>query len=297
MLGKLFRIAGRVAGKAAKGGADIARKGKLLDASALFGQAAPKGKVINAATRFGGSGGGGAARGLGKWFGEKGGRGGLYALNALKGAAWGSIPGAAMWAGTGDFSWMPIMMGAGALRGGAKGFMKDAAPMKTPNFRRKAMGYMAGRGMMTNLAIGTTIGAATESPEWAVYGAAGIPVAKGLAKFLFHPKGSMTMLKGMLQAPFSPNKAAATLSRLTTQQASASAGFMGLLAGGAYGAYGIADRAASGYERRDNSVTAGYFPGGVMPLGQGGPGIGNNHLSSEGLTLALHRNANKTRVV
>lgn len=225
-------------------------------------------------------------------------RAGQIGLGALKGAAIGAIPGAALWGMTGNSDWMMLGAGAGAFRGAARAGLKGAEKMAEPNAWRKITNYTASGKMVRNLAIGSAIGVAQEDPNWAIYGAAGIPAIKPVAKAFYSPKGGLGMLKGTLQAPFAPGKAAETLSRVTGQQAFASAGFMGLVAGGASSVYNTYDRAASGYEPRDNSVTSGYFPGGTMALGQGrGPGIGNNHLSSEGLTLALHRNANKTRVI
>ena len=223
---------------------------------------------------------------------------GAVGAGALKGALKGAIPGAALWDITGNSDWMWMGMGAGALRGGAKGALIGASPVKNPKFGRKIANYMAGGKMMRNLAIGTGIGMYQDDPNWAAFGAIGIPIAKWGAKTFYSPKGGLGMLKGAIQAPFSPTRAGATLAKVSGMEAWASAGFIGLMAGGASSAYNTYSRAASGYEPRDNSVTSGYFPGGTMTLGQGRkPGIGNNHLSSEGLTLALHNNASRTRVI
>jgi len=201
------------------------------------------------------------------------------AERGLGGAVKGFALGAGLSLATGNASWMPLMAGAGGFRGASAGFLKP--------------GSMFGGGRLArNMAIGSAVGVATDNPNWAVYGAVGLPLARKAAGFMASPRGSMTYLKGLAQVPFSPRTAARTFGGLGMGQAMAAPAFMGLVAGAVYNGAAM----ASNWGNTPNDVNSGRYPGGVAPLHPGrGQGIPNDNLATEGLTLALHKQARKTR--
>jgi hypothetical protein len=198
--------------------------------------------------------------------------------------------GAPLWALTGNADWMPLMMGAGAFRGGTKGLMASRPAGATGGFETKWWGGWAKPNRFAaNMAIGTAAGVAMDNPNFAVFGALGLPLAKGAARFMMNPAHARRATLGMLQTPFSPAAAARTFSKMDVVQAGAGMGAIGVGAGVGYEMFRLA------LGPRNNDVTSGYYPGGVAPLHPGGRGIPNNHLSTEGLTLALHKNGRRTR--
>lgn len=217
-------------------------------------------------------------------------RAGFVGMNAAVGLAKGAALGGGMWALSGDASWMPLMMGMGAYRGGSKAMISSRDSKVKKGFEHMLGGTFAPGKLTRNFAIGAGIGLATGDPNFGVYGALGIPAASFLLRSSFRPRGGLRTLKAFAQAPFSPTAAMRTMQGVSEPMAFASMGFVGLLAGGAAGA----TKTMMGGNK---DVNSGYYPGGVMPLMDGGRGIPNNHLNTEGLTLALHKNARKTRVM
>ena len=229
-------------------------------------------------------------------------RAGFVAGHAFRGAAKGALVGGGLWAATGNSDWMPLMVGAGAWMGGARGVMGSAlGPVKTAksatgrsefiNYRqmgkemakKKAFGWFNPDRLTRNMAIGTVAGVAMDDPNYAVYGGVGLPAARGFGKM---------MLYGGLKSGGGKLLSGKGLSSLNITEVTNLAGAAGLGAGLGYSGFKLATGMGS-----NQDVTAGYYPGGVQQLHPGGQGISNNHLSTEGLTLALHNNRRRTRVM
>lgn len=227
-------------------------------------------------------------------------RAGYVTANALRGMTKGAVVGGALWGVTGNASWMPLMMGAGGWMGGARGLASSSAATKSFVGKHLSVRGSFGAGtkfagsispsrygwlnpgmLARNMAIGTAVGVATDNPNWAIYGGLGIPAAKFVGKHMIWG-GAKSGAKKI----FTP-------SAMTAMEAVNLAGVAGMVGGAGYAGVKL----ATGWGQINDSVTSGYYPGGVMQLPSGGPGIGNNHLSTEGLTLALHKTARRTRVM
>lgn len=254
MLGTAAKLAGRGLGAGAKG----------LNAARGWGPAA-----------FG--------RGVAMFGGAKA---GFIAAHGASGLIKGAALGGAMSIATGNTDWLPLMAGAGAYRGASRA-------MIAANTTIKGTGALNPGRLTRNMALGSAVGLATDNPNWAVYGAVGLPAAGAIGKMMFNPRGAGTFLKGVAQIPFSPRSAARTFEGLTIMQAGAAPMAMGTAAGLGWGGYKLMTR---DFDKRPNDLNSGIYPGGVAPLHPGrGQGIPNDNLNTEGLTLALHKNARKTR--
>lgn len=230
------------------------------------------------------------AYGLAKGLGQKG---GFIAGGALKGGMVGGAAGLGMWGVTGNSDWAMVGAGMGAWMGGAGRHLAQKSFYQGAKKAGRGFGAL-NRRTGWGIGVGAAIGVATDNPAMALGGGLAVGAAPIAWKWGLSPKGLGTMAKGMAQAPFAPTAAMKTFSKLPMNQAVASTMFPGLILGGGYAAF----KGATGYGSSGrNEVTSGYFPGGVTQLSNGGRGIGNNHLSTEGLTLALHKNAHGTRVM
>ena len=217
-------------------------------------------------------------------------RAGLVAGEAARGAVKGGLLGGGLAIATGNADWIPLIAGMGAYRAGGKEMIATRAKGATGGFDTALRGMFSPGKMTRNFALGASVGVATGNPNWGVYGVVGAPIAGFLARDMFNPLHAGRAMAGMAMMPIAPRTAMRVFGKMSLTQAGGGAGFAGSMIG-----LGIAGHKLATGSTQD--VTSGYYPGGIMPLHPGGRGIANNNLNTEGLTLALHKNSRRTRVM
>lgn len=284
----MIGILGKLLGRGLYHGTAVGLKGAGKGVAAVAGRKGPRifGKVNY------GPGSGDPVRRFGaKLLGR---RGYQYAHRAAGGALGGAVVGTGMSLLTGNWNYLPSMAAFGAMRGG----LKYGAARRAKGGAGRNFGWFNPNRMTRNFAIGTAIGAAPglwggeTSAAGGFYGAVGLPAAGWMLKTSIGIRGVGRLAAGGAVAPFAPHTATKIMGNVSVARIGAAGGTLGLIAGAgveAHSAFSLSTRKWKPYK---NDMTSGYFPGGTMALGPGrGQGIPNNHLSSEGLTLALHRHS------